>query len=346
MMRACVLLALCAAAQAAMPWTSSLTRLNSAEFTSLSAVSIGMSTSEWEQPTAGTTFPSSTVVQANQGSYYVDTKNSFNRPVDISVEMYQSSSSPECGVVALFPQTTTRHSGYNAGVGWWGDKFGAGVDGSITNYGNDAGSTSGWQTVRINAAADGNVYFYLGGVLKYTASNNNYQSGIVRFGNNCRNFQYRNFRVIATETPAPTVTPTTLTPTEHPTPTPTPSPTESPTTKPPSPSPSHTPTEPPTPSPTHSPTEHPTEVPSSTVNSCHCIGCHGHYWENAHIQESADSCREKCDQNHEAASGQTCKFALYRDSIQKCYLYNDDQKTAAERHSAHEAYQEFMCYHK
>merc|ERR1711959_715828 len=117
MMQTCVLLALCAAAQAAMPWTASLTKLNSAEFTSLA--SIGMTSSEWNQPTGGTSFPSSGVIQTNQGGYYVDTKETFHRPVDMSVELYQTSGSNECGVVALFPQNTNRHSGYNAGVGWW-----------------------------------------------------------------------------------------------------------------------------------------------------------------------------------------------------------------------------------
>merc|ERR1711985_106828 len=168
MMQTCVLLALCAAAQAAMPWTASLTKLNSAEFTSLA--SIGMTSSEWNQPTGGTSFPSSGVIQTNQGGYYVDTKETFHRPVDMSVELYQTSGSNECGVVALFPQNTNRHSGYNAGVGWWAHYFGAGVDGSITNYGTDGGATSGWQTVRINAAADGKVYYYLGGSLKYKAT--------------------------------------------------------------------------------------------------------------------------------------------------------------------------------
>merc|ERR1711998_523408 len=102
MMQTCVLLALCAAAQAAMPWTASLTKLNSAEFTSLA--SIGMTSSEWNQPTSGTSFPSSGVIQTNSGGYYVDSSN-------------------ECGVVALFPQNTNRHSGYNAGVGWWAHYF-------------------------------------------------------------------------------------------------------------------------------------------------------------------------------------------------------------------------------
>merc|ERR1711998_630205 len=216
MMQTCVLLALCAAAQAAMPWTASLTKLNSAEFTSLA--SIGMTSSEWNQPTSGTSFPSSGVIQTNSGGYYVDTKETFHRPVDMSVELYQIDSSNECGVVALFPQNTNRHSGYNAGVGWWAHYFGAGVDGSITNYGTDGGATSGWQTVRINAANDGKVYYYLGGSLKYTATDNNYQSGIIRLGNNCRNFQYRNL-VVTTNTDAPT-------------PSPTPNPTENPTTKP------------------------------------------------------------------------------------------------------------------
>merc|ERR550514_110523 len=284
MMQTCVLLALCAAAQAAMPWTASLTKLNSAEFTSLA--SIGMTSSEWNQPTSGTSFPSSGVIQTNSGGYYVDTKETFHRPVDMSVELYQIDSSNECGVVALFPQNTNRHSGYNAGVGWWAHYFGAGVDGSITNYGTDGGATSGWQTVRINAAADGNVYYYLGGSLKYTVSDNNYQSGIIRLGNNCRNFQYRNL-VVTTNTDAPT-------------PSPTPNPTENPTTKPPSPSPSHTPTEvptrhPTTPVPSPAPSMLPTIAPTSVLTNCHCSGCHNHYARNEHIEKDATSCAAWCN---------------------------------------------------
>jgi len=307
MMQTCVLLALCAAAQAAMPWTASLTKLNSAEFTSLA--SIGMTSSEWNQPTSGTSFPSSGVIQTNQGGYYVDTKETFHRPVDMSVELYQTSGSNECGVVALFPQNTNRHSGYNAGVGWWAHYFGAGVDGSITNYGTDGGATSGWQTVRINAAADGKVYYYLGGSLKYTATNNNYQSGIIRLGNNCRNFQYRNL-VVTTNTDAPTSTPT-LTPTENP------------TTKPPSPSPSHTPTEvptrhPTTPVPSPAPSMLPTIAPTSVLSNCHCSGCHNHYARNEHVEKDATSCAAWCN-----TEGNKCAFSLFDSSTTKCYLYSE-----------------------
>merc|ERR1711985_22832 len=273
MMQTCVLLALCAAAQAAMPWTASLTKLNSAEFTSLA--SIGMTSSEWNQPTSGTSFPSSGVIQTNQGGYYVDTKETFHRPVDMSVELYQTSGSNECGVVALFPQNTNRHSSYNAGVGWWASYFGAGVDGS----------------------------------LKYTVSNNNYQSGIIRLGNNCRNFQYRNL-VVTTNTDAPT-SPPTLTPTENP------------TTKPPSPSPSHTPTEvptrhPTTPVPSPAPSMLPTIAPTSVLSNCHCSGCHNHYARNEHVEKDATSCAAWCN-----TEGNKCAFSLFDSSTTKCYLYSE-----------------------
>ena len=53
----------------------------------------------------------------------VQTKEVFHRPVDIEVDMYQTQGSSECGVVQLFPQTGQRHTGYNAGVGWWGNQY-------------------------------------------------------------------------------------------------------------------------------------------------------------------------------------------------------------------------------
>ena len=54
-------------------------------------------------------------------------------------------------IATLFPQTTDRHSGYSAGIGWWADYFGAGVDGSISTYGDNNGATSDWHTIRIVA---------------------------------------------------------------------------------------------------------------------------------------------------------------------------------------------------
>merc|ERR1712216_507470 len=89
----------------------------------------------------------------------------------------------ECGVVSLFPRSRTRHSGYNAGVG-----------GAIGKRGG-SGSTNRWQTVRINARADGYVDFYLNGSRRYRVKDNRYRSGKVRVGFGCRNYRFRNLRV-------------------------------------------------------------------------------------------------------------------------------------------------------
>merc|ERR1712216_382275 len=107
-----------------------------------------------------------------------------------------SSGSNECGVLNIFPQNTARHTGYNAGVGWWANYFGAGVDGAIGRRGNNAGNNlRQWHTVRINVAADGKVYFYINGQLRHTIVHNRYKSGKIRFGNGCRDFQIKDVEV-------------------------------------------------------------------------------------------------------------------------------------------------------
>ena len=106
-----------------------------------------------------------------------------------------NSGSPECGVVAVFPDSTARHSGYNAGIGWWSDHYGVGhaaaTEKSNLIHGNQ------WQTVRINVAADGNTYFYLNGELEHTTTDDLGSSGSIRFGNNCRDFDYRSARIFS-----------------------------------------------------------------------------------------------------------------------------------------------------
>jgi len=136
------------------------------------------------------------IISTRQGSSYAETRQTFHRPADVSVQIKQNGGSAECGVVCVFPQRKVRHSGYNAGTGWWRSYFGAGVDGSIAKRGSNNGATSSWHTVRINVAADGKVYFYLDGALRYTATDNKYKSGVIRLGkDNCRSFQYRNLVV-------------------------------------------------------------------------------------------------------------------------------------------------------
>jgi hypothetical protein len=78
--------------------------------------------------TGGVSFTSN-YVRTRQGNYFADTKQTFHRPADMSIQIHQQGGGHECGVVSLFPRSRTRHSGYNAGVGWWGRYFGAGVNG-------------------------------------------------------------------------------------------------------------------------------------------------------------------------------------------------------------------------
>jgi len=137
------------------------------------------------------------VLTMGSGSGYVESLDTYSRPIAVSVEMRQVSDtgSPECGVIALFPTDTGRHSGYNAGIGWWASWFGTGLPGAeqTTEYvhGED------WATVIIDAAADGNVYFYLNGELQRTVADTQFNSGVVRLGNNCRDFEYRNVHMWA-----------------------------------------------------------------------------------------------------------------------------------------------------
>ncbi len=135
-------------------------------------------------------------VRINQGNYFADTKQTFTRPADMSIQLHQWGGGSECGVVSLFPQRRARHSGYNAGVGWWGRYFGAGVDGRIGRRGTINGHNANrWNTVRINARADGWVDFYLNGRRNYRVKDNRYRSGVVRIGFGCRRFRFRNLRV-------------------------------------------------------------------------------------------------------------------------------------------------------
>ena len=154
------------------------------------------STNEYSQPTGGTSI-SHGVISVNAGNHYVDTKQTFTRPADVTVKIRQNGGDSECGVISVFPQTTAQHSGYTAGIGWWGNEtdspghFGVGVDGSIARYGANNGKTSTWHTVRINVAKDGKVYYYLDGELRHTVADNKYWSGIIRLGNSCCDYQYK-----------------------------------------------------------------------------------------------------------------------------------------------------------
>lgn len=135
------------------------------------------------------------IITVNSGSAYVQTRKSYNRPVDVEAQIRQTHGGYECGVLALFPQNGHRHSGYNAGVGWWRHYFGAGVDGHIGRHGHSGNIRHHWRRVRINARSDGYVDFYMDGHLRYRVKDNKYHHGPVRFGKSCRQFQIRKLTV-------------------------------------------------------------------------------------------------------------------------------------------------------
>jgi len=135
-------------------------------------------------------------VVVNEGASYVETERTYSRPIDVSVEMRQSDGkSPECGVVAVFPSSTARHSGYNAGIGWWGSHFGTGSPGPAKR-GDTNSDTSYWHTVRISVLENGLVKYYIDGIHRHTDTSNEFTKGKIRLGNNCRQFTYRNLKVV------------------------------------------------------------------------------------------------------------------------------------------------------
>merc|ERR1712100_843634 len=101
----------------------------------------------------------------------------------------------DCGVVQVFPQANTRHTGYNAGTNWWGDQFGAGVDGAIDHGRGSMENKFSWNAVRINAKTDWHVDYYLNGKLMYTQVDNQYQSGKIRLGYGCMGYEFNDLTI-------------------------------------------------------------------------------------------------------------------------------------------------------
>merc|ERR1719510_1991610 len=129
------------------------------------------------------------------GSNYIETTKVYKRPIDVTVDMRQSDGlNAECGVISVFPTSSGRHSGYNAGLGWWRSHFGAGSPGPAAR-GNTNGAVSNWHTIRISVLANGIVHYYLDGILRHTDNDMKYTSGKIRLGNNCREFAYKNLKV-------------------------------------------------------------------------------------------------------------------------------------------------------
>jgi len=112
------------------------------------------------------------------------------------VDMRQSDGqNSECGAIAVFPNSSARHSGYNAGLGWWGSNFGTGSP-DAAKRGNTNGAISDWHTIRISVLQDGKVNYYLDGSLRHTDNDSKYTSGKIRLGNNCREFAYKNLKIV------------------------------------------------------------------------------------------------------------------------------------------------------
>jgi hypothetical protein len=135
------------------------------------------------------------------GAAWATTKEVFSRDkpggLEVSVELKLTAGSNECGLLTVFPQSGSRHSGYNSFVGGWRGYFGAGVDsaGPARKYGK-TGDLKQWQKLRIKFANEQNdkkVYFYLNDETtpRHSVNDNRYTKGTIRLGHNCRNFEYR-----------------------------------------------------------------------------------------------------------------------------------------------------------
>jgi len=171
---------------------------------------------------------------------YMETKADFARPMNLSFEMMNIDTARECGVLALFPQGLTRHSGYNTGVEWWAKYFGFGVDATLYKYGYTYGDD--WHRLSLELT-ETHVRAWYDGSLQGSLYDTKYKRGKIRVGFNCRNYVYRNFVLneeIVTEsvdlgktvspTSSPSIAPTTKEPSMIPSTPPTVSPSVSPTT--------------------------------------------------------------------------------------------------------------------
>jgi hypothetical protein len=142
----------------------------------------------------------------------ITSAQTFTAPLKVSVMMKQDDGAhygkhPECGVLQVFPQAHTRHSGYNAGTNWWSRHFGAGNDGLIGQRGNMYAHGKNmqfeWNKVSIDVNKDGNVYYYFNDILRHTEKHAQYTHGTIRMGLGCRNYH---FKGITVEKPLPTQT--------------------------------------------------------------------------------------------------------------------------------------------
>jgi len=161
----------------------------------------------------------------NEGESYMETYATFVRPLNLTFEIKNVGSTVDCGVLALFPVSFKRHSGYTVGVEWWAKYFGFGVDGEINRY--EYVSDYDWHTITIEAT-ETQVLAYYQGVLQATLDDSKYMSGKIRIGYNCGDYEYKNFllngginvqtsRPSVSPTSSPSMAPTTVVPSMEPT---------------------------------------------------------------------------------------------------------------------------------
>jgi len=148
--------------------------------------SVALTSSKWE--THGSV---SLGVETTISGGWIKSRDVFTRPVRVSAEM-RSAAHAECITMSLFASNNGKNSPYSFETGGWSNR--------IRLFPGDYRETVGvnnnaWDLVEIDAAADGKVYYYLNGALKYTANDNSKSSGHVRFIPGCVSMKVRNIKV-------------------------------------------------------------------------------------------------------------------------------------------------------
>merc|ERR1711918_184467 len=87
-----------------------------------------------------------------QGNYQSRTKLAYSAPITVTLEMKQSGNSDECGDFQVFGRVNERHSGYNAGMGWWTHYTGYGYNGADghNQWALKDGSSQRWRQFTIS----------------------------------------------------------------------------------------------------------------------------------------------------------------------------------------------------
>eukprot|EP01084_Bolivina_argentea_P215707 366278_1 len=134
-----------------------------------------------------------TGTRINQGNY-IETKKSYTRPIVVEAEM-RSAAHSECISMNLFAQDHGKNTPYSFETGGWANKLRI-FPGDYREDLEKGSNNNDWDTIKIDANQDGNVYFYLNGVLIYTAPDDSKQSGTIQFVPGCVDMLVRNVRVV------------------------------------------------------------------------------------------------------------------------------------------------------